>query len=198
MILRIVSSLLLAAVAVCCRLKLDTAPALWVWTAIAGALCALGGALIASQPLSTVTIAGRIGGCFARWGYGVTRGRLIPAIFVSWLVWTILGAGVIAITGFRGEPKTAVMAAAWTVDSLALLRLIGIMISNRRVGSLGSLALILVGMMVGSFVLWRMFDADGAQTAALILAGGIPVIVVGGYGVMILMVLVTGKQVRWN
>src|SRR5258708_11769583 len=179
----------MAAAAVLCGLRLSLPAALAVWTGIAAAACAAGTALLVLQPVGELTLAGRIGGSFVYWGFRIGDGRLWPAVLVSFLIWTFLGAAVIAPTQHRSQPQHVLMLLAWAVDGAALLYTVGVALTNRIggrpvPGSLYLLASVLVAVLVGSAALWLFGESARAQTTALVVAGA-PALLAGvGYGVV--------------
>ncbi|MEO8636730.1 MAG: hypothetical protein ABI587_15755 [Gemmatimonadales bacterium] len=199
MIRRLVFFVLMAAAAAWCALRLSMPFALIAWSGLAAALCGLGAWLLARQPIGRATLSGQLGGGFLQWGYTVGKGKLLPITVVSWLIWTVLGAAVIGATLHRTEPLTPWMILAWTIDGVAFLYLVGRMITNTprsRAAMVMPIALVL-GMIGGSAILWRMGTDSARETALLV--GGAPIPLLGaGYGLMLGAMLIGGRKARWQ
>jgi hypothetical protein len=191
---------LMAAAAVVCAMKLTLPMALTAWAAFAAAVCAGGALLLHLQPVGISTATGRIGGSFVHWGFRAGQGQLVPAMVISWLIWTLVGAAIIALTQNRSQPRHVLMILAWTVDVAALLHVSGVFAENRgsagMAGTLLVLATVLLGMVAGSAALWWLVGTDRARMAALALAGGPPLVIGLGYGLFLAVVLIVGG--RWN
>ena len=203
MIIRYAMSCCLAAAAVLLGLNGPLATVLLAWAGGLGLLCIGGAVLVARQPIGIATMGGRIGSCFVRWGFRAGRGRLTPAVLISWLVWTVVGFGLIVATRVWADPKTVVMVLTWTVDTLALFYVLGIVLSNwttgaKVAGSLLVIAAALTAMIAFSAVIWVSAPADAAQTTALMLAGG-PLLLLGvGYGLLLSTMVAGGKRANWH
>jgi hypothetical protein len=191
--------LLMAATAVACGSQLCFVPALTVWAGLVAALCAGGAALISHQPVGVATTGGRLGFSFVHWGFRVGRGRLIPAIGVSWIIWLVLGSATIGATQF---PEHLPIIASWTGDGIALLYLLGVIMSRtsggRTPGSLINGVFIILGLIGGSVFLWFHTGTDGARALAVGFAGGPPLFVGVGYGFVLAMDLLAGRRGRRN
>ena len=199
MIRRIVVSAVMAAIAVWCALQWTPALAVAVWSGLAAALCGLGALLLARQPVGIATASGQVGAAFLRWGYKVGRGRLPPVVLVSWLVWTALGAAVIALTVFRAEPLTRLMILAWTLDGLVLLYLIGRTATNspRTRGAMLIPIAAVLAMIGGSAILWRAGTESAHQTALLI--GGAPLpLLAACYALLMGAMMLGGRKGGWK
>lgn len=175
--------------------------AIGAWAAVALALCGVGAAMLASQPIGTPTFLGRIGACVVRWGYGVGRGTLTGAVLVSWVMWIIFGAAAIAITLHRDSLQHVLIALAWTLDAMLLFYTVGVALTKfagRWPMGLLRIGGILVAMLVASGVLWFGVDNDWSRRTAILIAGGPPVFIGGLYGLFVLAMVVFGRNARWN
>jgi hypothetical protein len=177
--------------------------ALFAWTALTGALCALGGFAIASQPIGTPTSFGRLGASFVQWGFRASQGKLVPAVLISWLFWIVAGAAVILMTTWRGDRRQLLLALSWGVDALALLYVVGVILANRSptgstASSLVVLVAVLAGMIVSSLARWGMSSSPTAMRTALFIAGGPPLLIGGGYALFVLLMMTVGRNARWN
>jgi len=167
-----------------------------LWALMAAAAAGL-------QPVGVLTLAGRIGGSFVHWGFRVGDGRLWPAVLVSFLIWTLLGAAVIGLTQHRSQPRHVLMLLAWVADGAALLYTVGVALTNRVggrpvPGSLYLVAAVLVAMLVGSAALWLSGGSAQAKTTALVVAGG-PALLVGvGYGLLAAVMMIGGRHGGWK
>jgi hypothetical protein len=118
---------------------------------------------------------------------------------VSWLIWVALGAAVMAVTLFRAEQLTPWMIAAWTMDGLALIYLIGVMTtrSGRTRIALLTPLLAVLGMIGLSGALWRAGTESARETALLI--GGAPIpLLAAGYGLMMAAIMLGGRKGGWK
>ena len=202
MILLIAVWTLTVAAAVVCAMKLSLPAALATWAGVAAVLCVGGAILMQLQPIGMSTPSGRVGSSFVHWGFDVGRGQLIPAAVISWVIWICLGSAIIALTQFRSQPKHVAMILAWTVDVVALFYTLGALDANRSRGLMpGSVLLVviaLVAMIAGSAALWGFVGTDRARVAALVLAAG-PTLFIGvGYGLFVAVMLIGGRNARWN
>jgi len=171
--------------------------ALGVWALFCALACLVGAAAIASQPLETSTLAGRLGGLVVRWGFDAAGGRLPGAAAISWLLWCVLGGAVIAFTHGAGDPLRQGMVAAWAADLLGLGFVLAAAAARRGQGTVGALlppAAVLAGVLVTGAALWMA----GARWAALAVTAAPPVLVGGGYGPFVLVILLFGRNARWN
>lgn len=170
-----------------------------VWSGAVAALCAAGAWLLSRQPIGETTAMGQVGAAVLRWGYRVGRGRLLPIALVSWLLWTLLGSAVILMLLHRSEPESVTMLAGWTIDLLALAFLVGRVLTNTP-GSRGAVlvpALIVVGLIGGSALLWRVGSPPARQSALLLGAAPIPVLA-AGYGLVLAAMLLGGRKGGWQ
>jgi hypothetical protein len=201
MTLLVVLWALIAAAAVVFGTKLTLPMALAAWAALAAAVCVGGAFLLQLQPVGLSTASGRIGGSFVHWGFRAGQGQLIPATVISWLIWTFVGATIIALTQYRSQPRHVLMILAWTVDVAALFYVLGVFAANRgstgtMAGTLLLLVTVLLGMVAGSVALWWLVGTDRARMAALALAGGPPLVIGLGYGLFVAVAVIGGG--RWN
>ena len=199
-----------AAGAALCARQFGSPLAWGVWTGVAALLCVGGVLLIKSQPMGKATIAGRIGYQVAHFGFRAGQGTLFAVAWISWLVWVVVGSAVIWMTADGWQPMRTAMAAAWTVDVLAIFYVVGIQLANRprriegvhtpmrlpqSVQKLVGVGMALVSV---SLVLWWVPGTPAAQLAALTMAAAPIVVLGGGFGVFMLIVMTVGKNVRWN
>lgn len=187
----------MAAVMVGLALKLPSPTALYAWAGFAAAACLLGALAIASQPIGKATWLGRIGSIPMRWGFRAGRGRLAPAIGISWLVWLVLGFAVITAVQHRSDIRTALFTLAWCVDLLVLFRIVGLMLANRGPRKLLNIGAVLVGMLLVSGFFWLKGEPN-AQRMALLIAGGPPALIGGGYALFLGFMMTVGRNARWN
>ncbi len=177
-------------------------PALAAWAGVDLSLCLLGALLLARQPIGQGTAAGLAGSLIVHWGYRVGNGRLARAVGISWVVWMVVGAAAIGIVKHRAEPAAILLILAWLVDGLLLMRLCGIAILFRRSGRLPWHIMkfigVLIAMIACSAGLWWGTGGDWGRRMALWLAGGPPLLIGGGYGLLLLVMLAAGRKARWN
>ncbi len=170
---------------------------LLIWSAAAAILCGFGALLLSRQPVGLATVSGQFGASLLRWGFQISRGQLPVALAVSWLVWAILGIGVIA-AATSPDPATQVMIAAWVLDGFALLYLIGLLILARQAPralpkAVFAPMLALVMMLAGSALLW-LGHSESSRHAALLLAAGPQPVLGVAYTVFMGMMMVAGRK----
>ena len=171
---------------------------LW-WAGFAGVACTLAALALQQQPLEQSTFLGRSLSGVLRWGYGAGRGRLPAITLISWGIWCLIGAALIGVFQHRHEPMHAGIVLAWLVDLLALLYLAGTAIEQRRLQpSLRPVIVVLLGMLLFSAFLWFDVATPAARWQALLVAGGPPLFLGGGYALFLLVVLTVGRGARWN
>ena len=189
----------MAAIAVWCALRWGLPLGFAVWSGLVAILCGFGALLLSRQPVGVATASGQLGAAILRWGYKVGRGQLPGIVAVSWLIWVALGAAVMAVTLFRAEQLTPWMIAAWTMDGLVLIYLIGVMTtrSGRTRGALLMPLLAVLAMAGVSGALWRAGTESARETALLI--GGAPIpLLAAGYGLMMAAMMLGGRKGGWK
>lgn len=194
-------------------------PLLGAWattTAIGGALAVTGALVLRSARVGQITWRNRVAGLLLPWGYVLGRGKLPGIVLACTAIWSALAAAVLlslagtAVVPNAGAAPTPVAPAnggssspwlllAWIVDGACLLYLLGMLTKYfaphaQVTRSQLKLVLVLVVMIVGSIVL----HLAGYAGPALLVAGG-PVALVGGaYGLFLGVILLFGRNVRWN
>ena len=199
MLRRLAVTVAMAALAVWCALRWGLPLGFAVWSGLVAALCGFGALLLSRQPVGVATASGQLGAAILRWGYKVGRGQLPGIVAVSWLIWVALGAAVMAVTLFRAEQLTPWMIAAWTMDGLVLIYLIGVMTtrSGRTRGALLMPLLAVLAMVGVSGALWRAGTESARETALLI--GGAPIpLLAAGYGLMMAAIMLGGRKGGWK
>jgi hypothetical protein len=137
------------------------------------------------------------------WGYPFSNGKLSRMAAGAWGVWSLLGLGL-AVTLNRGPATevgvgSVVLFLSWVLDGAAFLYLLGVLVKNFRLTSregrqLLSLMAILVTLIGGS----GWLAAHGFARFAVLVAAG-PLTVVGtGYALFLGIILVAGRNSRWN
>jgi hypothetical protein len=193
--------IIMAVLALWIARTLPAPTAVGVWIAVTGLACALGGFAISRQPVGVATLGGRIGSAAVRWGFRASNGRLVPAVLISWLVWTIIGGALILALRMRSDLPKLFLVLAIAVDAAVLLYVIGVMLSSfrgRAPASLIVIELILTAMIVSSVALWKLVGTPWAIRTALLVAAGPTVAIGGGYGLFLLVTLTVGRNARWN
>jgi hypothetical protein len=177
-----------------------------VWSALALVGCVVGVVLLRTSELSRVTWKNRVAGWLIPWGWRINRGKLWPVAVVSWVVWMLVWAAVAVLTPPASESLTArdvavrvLLGVAWAVDGLAIGYVIGTLRQNFTSGASGGhslrvIAVVITGLLAVSVAL-HLF---GLTTAGLLVAGGQPLLVGGGYGLFLAVLLVFGRNSRWN
>jgi hypothetical protein len=190
--------------------------------AATGVACAGIGLVLRSQTPEKVTIANYLAGLILQWGYKVGRGQLPAIVGVSWAIWVLLGVAIILAVYARhggdilsfshAEQTTAAqvrsaammvfLAIAWVIDGGGLLWIVGLLATSTNTAhmmrSLGPVAAVLVAMIASSVALVTLTDSAKAAWLALSIAGGPPLAIGAAYGLFILVILIAGKNARWN
>ena len=191
----------MAGVAATLALSARHAVALLGWFTISAIACSLAALALESQPPNESTSMGRVGGLLLRWGFEVGQGRLLPALAISWLIWVLLGMAVISLITFRSDRPLATMILAWTIDTFALIYLLGIALSPQTSSLTFSLLPVfasLAGMLIVSTYLWFHPHLFGGRHTAMLVAAGPPLLVGGGYVFFLFIMLAVGQFTRWN
>lgn len=201
---------LLAIAAACCswlvgRYGLLTAGV--VWAAVSAIACVLGAVLLRTSPVGRVSWQNRTASYLVPWGVRIGGGRLWPILVVSWLVWLcVLGGAAVLTPGPGADPLTVWeiamrvgLGAAWVIDGLALGHVLATLRQHYSAGSrsgrtLSTISAVIVGLMAGSLLLCLF----GLTPLALLVAGGPPLLIGGGYGLFLAAVLLFGRGARWN
>jgi len=181
--------------------------AIGVWAAGVGLVGAAVGLLLPRVPEGKVTWVNRLAAPVLGWGLSVAHGRLVPGVLVSWARWTVIGGSLICLW-FRppgtwgGRPAVSfgpvgktLLVLAWIVDAGALLYCLKVSaVAFRSMRQLGPVMAVLVGLIVVSAAL----AALGHPWFALVVAGGPPLFVGGGYGLLLAVMMIGGRHTRWN
>jgi hypothetical protein len=216
---------LVAAGAICAELALKLGPwramALWaIGVAVVGGVVAF--LMHRQSPPEKVSWINYLAGAVLPWGYRIGRGKLWPIVVTSWAIWMLLGVAVImatartATTAAHADSEVAaatmpakrasvvmtLLCLAWLVDGGALLRCIGLVATSANprhmMRSLAVPMLVLAGILVASIALVVANSTAIAAQLALLIAGGPPLLVGGGYGIFVLVMLTAGRNARWN
>lgn len=179
-------------------------PALVVWSAVIAVVCLVGTWLLMTSTLSRITWKNRLAGVCIPWGSRVNRGLLWPIPVVSGIVWMLIGTVTVLLFDRHLRDNTLdrllfALFVAWIVDGAAMLYLLGTLNRNRDLASKGSrtllklLALIAV-LIVASGVL---FTHDQVRPAVII-AGGPPLFLAAVFGLFFGVLILFGRNARWN
>ena len=185
------------------------APTLIGWAVGWGVICAVGAMLLRMSEVGKIGWKNRVVGYALSWGYMIARGRLWAIGLTSWAVWVLIAVGValqmgrahIASTDARmiSTEPSVLLFIAWAIDAAALLYVVGVLMKNFSFSSTGGRSLIkmmviLSAILCGSVALLLA----GHPNKALLLAGGPPLALGGGYGLFLGMMLTFGRNARWN
>jgi hypothetical protein len=181
-------------------------------------LCVTVAGIVHRQPPQTITLANYLMGFILPWGYRIGRGKLRPIVLTSWTIWVLIGLAIalainaridasgIATSFPASSPRSATMmtllALAWLIDGGVLLRCVGLLTTSTNrahmTRSLGPLMALLIAILATSIALVTLTNSPTAASLALLIAGGPPLLVGGGYGLFILVMLTAGRNARWN
>lgn len=176
-----------------------------VWACGTATACGIGAVLLRLSPVGRVGWQNRVAAYLVPWGWRLGRGVLWPIPAASWAVWLAIGAATLVLRPAAEEldaTATAVrilLFVAWVADGAGILFVLGTLRQHYPSGSSGGRALwkvagVLVVLIVGSVGLYL----GGLPVLALVVAGGPPALVAGGYGLFLAVVLVAGRNARWN
>jgi hypothetical protein len=192
-------------------------PAVGAWTVGIGAVCVVTALLLSRQPMGRIGFINRAAGLVLPWGFRIGKGRLWPAVLTSWLIWSAVGAAVIALAsggvGAGGATDggsssfvtlRVLLFLSWLIDGGALLYVVGVAIVNRS-GSGGMKASLLkvtsflAVVLIASMVLTFTGSGSAARLSlALAISCGPPLLFGAGYGVFLGVMLTAGRKARWN
>lgn len=201
--------LIAVAAAVCAWLVSQSGPltAGVAWAAVALAACGVGTILLRTSPVGRVNWRNRTAAYLVPWGVRIGGGRLWPIPVVSWVVWMTVWAGAAVLTpgpgadpltGWEIAPRVG-LGAAWAIDGLALGHLLATLpqhfsAASRGGRSLLTIAAVIAGLIGGSLLLHLL----GLTPLAMLVAGGPPLLIGGGYGLFLVVLLTFGRGARWN
>jgi hypothetical protein len=190
--------------------------AIGAWALGMAVICAGVALWLDRQPPEQITFVNRLAGYLLPWGYDIGRGKLIPIVITSWIVWVLLGGGavftigVLARGGRAGELSaevpshttllTVLLYLAWVIDGAVLMRLVSVswVRQNPMPPSVIMVMLALTAMILGSAAIKMLGKSAAATKLALAISGGPPLVVGLGYGVFLLVALTMGGHTRWN
>ena len=106
---------------------------------------------------------------------------------------------IASATQYVVKPKSMMMTAFWIIDGSALLYLVSTLVKNFELRSRQAVSMFKVmgfvtAILLSSTVLWVL----GHPYLALLVAGGPPVALASVFGLLMLIMLTAGKNVRWN
>lgn len=197
------------AVAVCALLTANfgVLVAVVVWAVVSFVACVVGAVLLRTSEVGRVTWKNHAASYLIPWGVRVSRGKLWPIPVVSWAVWMTIGGGVFALTpGLGSDGLTSgevvlrvLLGLSWAVAGYAFGYVLVVLSRGVSSGSSGSRMLtpfcvIIAGLLVLSVVL----HLCGFTLLALMATGGPVLLVGGGYGLFVLVLLIFGRNSRWN
>lgn len=189
-------------------------PTLGSWAAVTALVCSLSAWLLSTVQTGEIGWKNRLAGYVLPWGYQLSNGRLGWIAVASWSVWVLLGLAAV-LPVLLGNPKPVPGAApaassgspswnlalviAWVVDGALLLFLATTFLKNFGFGSSGGRSLFLpmgflAAMIVGSAVLWYL----GHSRLAVAVAAGPTLAAAVAYALFIALMLIVGRNARWN
>ncbi|MCC6784000.1 MAG: hypothetical protein IT457_14240 [Planctomycetes bacterium] len=190
---------------------LGAALAVLVGAVLSLALCAVIGWLLQRRPVGEIGLVNRIAGAVLFPGIGISRGRLVPMVLWSAAAWTGValaaalavgassaptptGAPLVAPDAAPGTLSWALLVVSWLLLGVALLRLC-ITLTWKPPPPSSLRAVLVMAALLGTSL---VFALCGRHGLALAIAFGPVAFVLGGYGLMLLVVLIGGKRMRWN
>lgn len=212
--------LLPVAVVVAVTLAMRAALSPWLaWLATVGVgalLAALGALVLRTTKVGELTWKNRLAGHLLPWGYHIGGGSLPGLVLGCVVVWAALAAAVLlayAPAAAPGQPAAAApnptaaasagtspwLVLAWVLAGAFSLWLFGQLRKFYQPGSSvtrsqGRLLLMVAALLVGSVALHQL----GHSGVALLVVGGPILVVGGGYALFLGVILVFGRNMRWN
>jgi hypothetical protein len=177
-----------------------------MWAAFALLACGLGVLLLRTSEVGRVTWKNRLAAYLVPWGVRIGGGQLWPIPVVSWLTWMAVWAAVAVLTpppvdeqptGWEVATRVA-LGAAWAIEALALGYVVGTLRQNFPTGSGGRSLRVIAAIIAGLIVASVALHLFGLTLAGLLVAGGPPALIGGGYGLFMAVLLVFGRNTRWN
>jgi hypothetical protein len=175
-----------------------------------GIVCGITAILFRRAPMGKVTVINYAAGILLPFGYFVGKGKLLPIVTTSWVVWSAvsIASSIAAARGYDPRVVTddgqhhvttmlVLLIVSWILDGFAILYLLRTIARRLSIRSAAARQLfmmicLLVVLIALSAVLW----SHGFSALALLVAGG-PICFVGGsYGLFLAVVLIT--KPRWN
>jgi len=166
--------------------------ALAVVAGVAAAVSVLGALLLRTSALGEVTWRNVVAGWLLGWGFTFGGGSL-PKI-------TLHSAACLALMGIIGAVTgpARLLAAAWTLDAVALLMLFRAYGAQTGNSSARRQLLKPIVAVLGLAVAGGVLALDGRPETAALVAGG-PLVAVGVlYGAWLLVLVTAGRKGRWN
>jgi hypothetical protein len=195
---------LIAAVSIPLLQKLGAWPAAGLTASILAVCCVLVGVAMGLQPPGRMSIVNYGATFILPWGYKIGRGRIIPIIVESWLKWTLIASAMILS---QSQPRLSlissiVLPVSWLVIGEGLWRLLTHLLTRANSNPLppGTLTPIagMTLLLVASALLTAFGTTPWHLHLALLLTAAPVGVVCGGYGLMLLAMLTSGRHARWN
>jgi hypothetical protein len=199
--------LVLVAVGACFGLAKALGPwaALAIWSSAAALGCGVGTVLLRTSAVGRVTWKNRVAGYLIPWCGRINRGRLWPIPVVSGAVWVFLGGATILVTSLPhedppvGDIWRVRLLAAWVVDGGAFLFLLGGLVQSFPWDSRGArfllkAAAVVLAIIVGGLLLF----VSGHTRTAVLVAGGPPLVLGSIFLSFFGLLLLFGRNARWN
>lgn len=199
--------LVLVAVGACFGLAkaLGAWSALAIWSSAAAFGCVVGTVLLRTSAIGRITWKNRVAAYLIPWCGRINRGRLWPIPVVSWVVWVLLGGATILVTSLPDEDPPVgdlwrvLLLAAWVADGGAFLYLLGGLAQSFPWDSRGARFLLkaaaaVLAVTVGGLLLF----VSGHTRWAVLVAGGPPLVLGGIFGLFFGLLLLFGRNARWN
>lgn len=177
-----------------------------VWAAGASVACAIGATLLRTSAVGRVTWKNHLAGWLIPWGWRVSAGKLWPVPFVSWGVWVLVWAALAVLTPQAGgDPLTTwetvarlALGFAWGIDALALAHLVGLLLGHSQNGSGGRSLRLITGVLAALVTASVALQLFGFTGWAVLVAGGPTALAGLGYGLFLAVLLIFGRNSRWN
>jgi hypothetical protein len=169
-----------------------------IWAGIMATACGLGAVLLRTSQVSQVTWKNRLAGYLIPWGWRLNRGLLWPMPVISFVVWMAIGAAAILLrAGSESVELRIALFTAWVVDASVMVFLLGTLQQSTpgsRVAVVWKLLVCVAILLVLSIGLYLW----GMAPAALVVGGGPPLVAGAVFGLFTLVLLILGRNTRWN
>jgi len=211
LIVRSFMLLLIARICVPVTERFGVLVAIAVAAVMIAAMCGALGLAMSRQKVGQVTIVNYLAPIVMPWGYRIGRGKIGFYIGESWLRWMLMASGMIVLAArhfnayvafHSGVIASVIVFLSWIVVGEGALRLITNIATRANDNPLppGTFPPILgmIGLVLASVGLTLWGSTAGQFYFAMLLTVGPVAVICGGYGLMLLVFLTFGRNMRWN
>jgi len=175
------------------------------------AMCGAMGLAMWRQHVGQITLVNYLAPIVMPWGFRIGRGKIAFYMGESWLRWVLMAGGMIFLAARHFNPHAAyhpgvvacvILFLSWVAVGEGALRLITNILTSANDNPLppGTFPPIvgMIGIVLASAGLTLWGSSAGQFYAAMLLTVGPVAVLCGGYGLMLLVFLTCGRNMRWN